>query len=77
MKPMREASELGMEDMGTRVANDESKSRERVDSEAIANEVLQKARALQDLNSYLEENKSDKQRMEDMREKIDRQLMDD
>ena len=66
-----------MEDMGTRVANDESKSRERVDSEAIANEVLQKARALQDLNSYLEENKSDKQRMEDMREKIDRQLMDD
>mmetsp|Transcript_17546 Transcript_17546/g.27327 ORF Transcript_17546/g.27327 Transcript_17546/m.27327 type:complete len:176 (+) Transcript_17546:84-611(+) len=77
MKPMREASELAMDDVGTKGVNEESKSRERVDSEAIANEALQKARALQDLNKYLEENKTDKQRMEEMRQKIDRQLMDD
>lgn len=45
--------------------------RERVDSEAIGQEALQKARYSMELRQFLEENKTDKQRYEEMMKKID------
>jgi hypothetical protein len=51
-------------------------SRERVDSEAMAKQVLDKVYGTQELKDYLERNKSDKDRMEEMRQKVDRQFED-
>jgi hypothetical protein len=51
-----------------------SKSKERVDSEAIAQAAIDKARNTLELKRFLEENKTNEQRYEDMRRKIDKQL---
>ena len=45
--------------------------RERVDSEAVGEAALQKARYSMELRQFLEENKTDEQRYEEMRKKID------
>lgn len=50
--------------------------KERVDTEAIARAAYEQAVNMRDLNEYLEKNKTDKQRMEDLMKKIDRQLED-
>ena len=47
--------------------------RERVDTDAIAEATLQKARYSMELRKYLDENKTDEQRYEEMRKKIDQQ----
>ena len=49
-------------------------SRERVDTEAIANAALEKVYGAMELKDYLERNKTDRDRMEEMRRKIDMQL---
>jgi len=54
-----------------------TKYKERVDSEAIAREAYDQAMGVKDLREYLEKNKTEKQKMEELRSKIDRQLMDD
>ena len=53
-----------------------SKSKERVDSEAIAQAAIDKARNTLELKRYLEENKTNEQRYDDIRRKIDKQLDD-
>ena len=53
-----------------------SRSKERVDSEAIAQAALDKAMGTLELKRFLEENKTDEQRYEDVRKKIDQQLME-
>ena len=53
-----------------------SRSKERVDSEAIAQAALDKAMGTLELKRFLEENKTDEQRYEDVRKKIDRQMME-
>ncbi|KAL7492207.1 hypothetical protein ACHAWT_001920 [Skeletonema menzelii] len=50
------------------------KSKERVDSEAIAQAAIDKARNTLELKRFLEENKTDEQRYEEVRKKIERQL---
>lgn len=45
--------------------------RERVDSEAVGAAALQKARYSMELRNYLEENKTEEQKYEDIRKKID------
>mmetsp|Transcript_4117 Transcript_4117/g.6199 ORF Transcript_4117/g.6199 Transcript_4117/m.6199 type:complete len:222 (-) Transcript_4117:144-809(-) len=52
------------------------KSKERVDSEAIAQAALDKAMYTLELKRFLEENKTDEQRYEDVRKKIERQMDD-
>ena len=53
-----------------------SRSKERVDSEAIAQAALDKAMGTLELKRFLEENKTDEQRYEDVRKKIDQQMME-
>lgn len=53
-----------------------SRSKERVDSEAIAQAALDKAMGTLELKRFLEENKSDEQKYEDVRKKIDRQMQE-
>jgi len=50
--------------------------KERVDTEAIASKTLDKARGMLELREYLEANKSDEQRYEEMRKKLDKQMED-
>jgi len=52
------------------------KSKERVDSEAIAQAAMDKARNTLELKRFLEENKTDEQRYEEVRKKIERQMDD-
>lgn len=53
---------------------DSGRGRERVDSFAIAQAALNKAEGTLELKRFLEENKSDEDRFEDMRKKINRQM---
>ena len=64
------SSDGGGEDKAT------SRSKERVDSEAIAQAALDKAMGTLELKRFLEENKTDEQRYEDVRKKIDQQMME-
>ena len=50
------------------------KSKERVDSEAIAQAAIDKARNTLELKRFLEENKTNEQRYDEIRRKIDKQL---
>ncbi len=52
----------------------DSRRRERVDSEAIAQAALNKALNTLELKRFLEENKTDEQRYEEVRRKIDKQM---
>ena len=78
LKPMRDASGL-VEDalVDASDAPAMTKYKERVDSEAIAREAYDQAMGVKDLREYLEKNKTEKQKMEELRSQIDRQLMDD
>ncbi len=51
-----------------------SRRRERVDSEAIAQAALNKALNTLELKRFLEENKTDEQKYEEVRRKIDKQM---
>jgi GrpB-like predicted nucleotidyltransferase (UPF0157 family) len=90
LAPMKRASEKGAtgdsDDNTTSVGGGRSlfsamgggsavdKSKERVDTEAIAQAALDKARNTLELRNFLEENKTNEQRYEEMRKKIDRQM---
>ena len=50
------------------------RNKERVDSSAIAQAALDKARNTMELKRFLEENKTDEQRYEEGGKKIDRQM---
>ena len=64
-------SSLGGNGGGGKVVD---KSKERVDSEAIAQAAIDKARNTLELKRFLEENKTDEQRYEEVRKKIERQM---
>mmetsp|Transcript_27885 Transcript_27885/g.56916 ORF Transcript_27885/g.56916 Transcript_27885/m.56916 type:complete len:224 (-) Transcript_27885:206-877(-) len=53
---------------------DIGKNKERVDSEAIAQAAIDKARNTLELKRFLEENKTNEQRYDEMRRKIDKQM---
>jgi len=65
-------SAFGGDNAGGKVVVD--KSKERVDSEAIAQAALDKAMGTLELRRFLEENKTDEQRYEEVRKKIDSQM---
>lgn len=60
--------------LGGASTNMVDKSKERVDSEAIAQAAIDKARNTLELKRFLEENKTDEQRYEEVRKKIERQM---
>ncbi len=60
--------------LGGTSTNMVDKSKERVDSEAIAQAAIDKARNTLELKRFLEENKTDEQRYEEVRKKIERQM---
>ena len=78
--PMRRASEKGSEgasedlDGGQKI-NVDTRG-ERVDTDAIAQAAIDKARSTLELRQFLEENKTPEQRYEEVRKKIDRQIED-
>lgn len=47
--------------------------KERVDSDGLAQAAIEKARYSMELRKFLDENKTDEQRYEEMRKKIDQQ----
>jgi len=55
---------------------DTGRGSERVDSNAIAQATLDKAMNTLELKRFLEENKTEEQRYEDVRKKIDQQMAD-
>lgn len=55
-------------------ASGANKSKERVDSEAIAQAAIDKARNTLELRKFLEENKTNEQRYDEVRRQIDKQL---
>ena len=55
---------------------DSSRGKERVDSSAIAQAAIDKAMNTLELKQFLEENKTDEQRYEEVRRKIDKQMND-
>ena len=65
-------SAFGGLDAGSGKAVDRSK--ERVDSEAIARAALDKASGTLELRRFLDENKTDEQRYEEVRREIDKQM---
>jgi len=52
------------------------RGKERVDSAAIAQAALDKAYGTMELKRFLEENKTDEQRYEDVRKKLDQQMQE-
>jgi hypothetical protein len=50
--------------------------KERVDSDALAQAALEKARYSMELRQYLEANKTNEQRYDEMREKIEKQTQE-
>lgn len=50
--------------------------KERLDTNAVANEALQRARYSMELRRFLDENKTDEQKYAEMRKKIDQQAED-
>ena len=77
--PMRRASEKGSEgasdDLGGGGQKRSVDTRgERVDTDAIAQAAIDKARNTLELRQFLEENKTPEQRYEEVRKKIDRQI---
>ena len=52
----------------------DTKKRERIDSDLVVMEALEKARNSRELRDYLEATKTDVDRMQDMRKKIDKQI---
>ncbi len=60
--------------LGGTTTNTVDRSKERVDSEAIAQAAIDKARNTLELKRFLEENKTDEQRYEEVRKKIERQM---
>ena len=72
LRPMRRAAGESFED------SDDSSGfvknpKERVDCDAVAQAAVEKARFSMELRQFLEENKTDDQRYEEIRKKIDRQ----
>jgi len=57
-------------------AQEKSKNtRERIDSEAVAREALDKAQGAVELRRYLEESKTDWDRMEELKKKLDAEMV--
>lgn len=82
MKPLRQAQQ-DTDDGGNIDGNlmsmfeqEQKKKRERVDVDEIAQAALEKAQNSKELRDYLERNKSEKDKMDDIRRKIDAQIRD-
>jgi len=82
MKPLRQAQQ-DTDDGGNIDGNlmsmfeqEQKKKRERVDVDEIAQAALEKAQNSKELRDYLERNKSEKDKMDDIRRKIDSQIRD-
>jgi len=84
LAPMKRATEgdeeeVGSEGGGERTANKRRRIRnpnERVDADAIGKAAVERARYSMELRTFLEENKSDEDKYEDMRKKIDAMAQD-
>jgi len=84
LAPMKRATEddkeeVGSEGGGEGTANKRRRIRnpnERVDADAIGKAAVERARYSMELRTFLEENKSDEDKYEDMRKKIDAMAQD-
>lgn len=74
MKPMRDAQEALQEAQGAQ--DEEGRKRERVNTELVAQEAIDKAQNALELRRYLDEQKSDWDRMEEMKKKLDADMDD-
>lgn len=77
LKPLRDAQEELKEDEVTeeqKAAKAQSRSRERIDSDRVAQEAIDRAQNVLELKRYLEERKTDWDRMEDLKRDLDRNM---
>ena len=76
LSPIRGAAEVDEISREEEQNDSQSQNTARVDTDAIVQDALDKATGIRELNDYLEKNKTDKQRIEELARKIDKQLED-
>jgi len=64
----------GIQDELKKPQDESARRKERVDTEAIAQQALNQAYASMELRDFLERNKTDEQRMQEIRNKMDREM---
>ena len=77
LKPMRDGVQDDTEGEGIKTrAEIENKSKERIDSEKFAQEAIDRAQNALELRKFLEEQKSDWDKMEEIKRKLDSEMQD-
>lgn len=81
LKPMRGDQEEEGDDTGegkkaSGAKNDITRSKERIDSEQVAKAAIDRAQNALELRRFLDERKTDWDRMEDMKRKLDAEMQD-
>jgi hypothetical protein len=74
MKPLQQQQDSAISNEDA-VAAANNKKKERVDTEAIAQQALDQAYASMELRRYLDENKSDAQRLQELRRQMDEEIV--
>ena len=72
LKPMRPEQEVDK----SKKKNDKPKSKARIDAELVAQQALDKANNTLELRKFLDESKTDYDRMEEMKRKLDSKMQD-
>mmetsp|Transcript_21190 Transcript_21190/g.50320 ORF Transcript_21190/g.50320 Transcript_21190/m.50320 type:complete len:252 (-) Transcript_21190:256-1011(-) len=76
LKPMRPQAEQDEESEADAKTNNKPKSKSRIDAEAVAQQALDKASNTLELRRFLDERKTDYDRMEEMKRKLDASMQD-
>lgn len=75
MRPLQQQQQDSAISNEDAVAAANNKKKERVDTEAIAQQALDQAYASMELRRYLDENKSDAQRLQELRRQMDEEIV--
>lgn len=76
LKPMRPEEDIDKEEKGTKSADNKPRSKARIDAELVAQKALDKANATLELRNFLDERKTDYDRFEEMKRKLDASMQD-
>ena len=74
MKPLQQQQQE-QQQQSDDMSDNNKKKKERVDTEAIAQQALDQAYASMELRRYLDENKSDAQRLQELRRQMDEDMI--
>jgi hypothetical protein len=76
MRPPGDGDDAAKKATGRTVDQDKQKKMALIDTEAFAQAALDKASATLELRNYLDSNKSDWDKMEDIKREMDKQMQD-